>query len=103
MMDATENNAIRPSKRNALELDEDESTNEEPVAKSVKRKAEALPSSEIVELQLKVTLLEENSQIARRAAKDAQSRAESLEKLLESERKLRDDVKNQIAMEMEKK
>ncbi|GMS97510.1 hypothetical protein PENTCL1PPCAC_19685, partial [Pristionchus entomophagus] len=75
----------RHSKRAVIVIDYDESTNDQPVAKSVKIEVEeeSVPSSE-VELQQKVIKLEDKLQRAYRAAGEYKERAEAAESRLDS-------------------
>ncbi|GMT01842.1 hypothetical protein PENTCL1PPCAC_24016, partial [Pristionchus entomophagus] len=69
----------RSLKREFVVTDDGESTSEQPILKSAKREAQAVPSTEVVELQQKVVMLESNFQRVCRAARTAELRAEAAE------------------------
>ncbi|GMT02054.1 hypothetical protein PENTCL1PPCAC_24228, partial [Pristionchus entomophagus] len=54
MMDGASNKAVRPSKRDAIVIKDEESTSDQPLAKSARRAAESVPSSEVVNLRKEV-------------------------------------------------
>ncbi|GMT02060.1 hypothetical protein PENTCL1PPCAC_24234, partial [Pristionchus entomophagus] len=97
--------SVRASKREVIVIDDDESTSEQPVMKSVKREEEPVPSSEVVELQQKVIKLEDTVQRACRAARTAELRAEAAEIRLDAKYGIKDGFlgEKERADELEKR
>ncbi|GMS78609.1 hypothetical protein PENTCL1PPCAC_784 [Pristionchus entomophagus] len=86
--------AVRPSKRDVIVIDDDESDNDQPAVKSSKIEEEAVPSPEIVDLRQKLNQSEDNLQ--NHATKEAELRAERAEKLLDSKQGVKDKKETEL-------
>ncbi|GMS78614.1 hypothetical protein PENTCL1PPCAC_789, partial [Pristionchus entomophagus] len=102
MKDAAKSTTTRPSKRDVIVIDDEESTEDQPVSKNVKREEEPEAAPTVAELQEEVAKLKDSFQRACRAARLAELRAEQAESFLDSKQGVNDGAEKEKIEELEK-